>query len=81
MSDVLNGVCALDVVKSTFDFNIGKYPLSGPDNMRTPWYGLFREDTTAVVGNGSVYVVLKISRSAAQEYQWREARLFKGPLW
>jgi hypothetical protein len=54
MSDVLNGVCALDVVKSTFDFNIGKYPLSGPDNMRTPWYGLFREDTTAVVGNGSV---------------------------
>ena len=44
----------LESVRSEFDFNVAKYPLSGPDNMKTPWYGLFRDDTGNVVGNGSV---------------------------
>ena len=45
---------ALQAVKDTFDFEVNKYPLSGVDGMRTPWFGLFREDTLKTVGNGSV---------------------------
>ena len=45
---------AIQAVRDTFNFTVGKYPLSAPDNMRTPWYGLFREDTCKVVGNSSV---------------------------
>ena len=44
---------ALDKVKETFDFSVDKFPLSGPDGMSTPWYGLFRSDTGTVVGPGS----------------------------
>lgn len=32
-------------VRDTFQFNILKLPLQGPDNLRTPHYGLFRSDT------------------------------------
>lgn len=41
-------------VMGSFDFSIGKFPLAGPDGLRTPWYGLFRSDTGEVVGTGSV---------------------------
>ena len=44
---------ALDRVKEVFDFSVDKFPLSGPDGMSTPWYGLFRSDTGTVVGQGS----------------------------
>jgi hypothetical protein len=41
-------------VQSAFNFTVDKYPLAGPDGMRTPWYGLFRSDNAEVVGSGSV---------------------------
>lgn len=34
-----------DQVRNAFPFTVDKYPLSGPDGMRTPMYGLFRSDT------------------------------------
>ena len=37
-------VSAVDVVRSTFNFSVDKFPLSGPDNMPTPYYGLFKSD-------------------------------------
>lgn len=40
-------------VKSIFDFSVDKLPLSGPDNIKTPCYGLFRSDTGAFVGSGN----------------------------
>ena len=42
------------VVENAFNFNVIKMPLSAPDNIRTPYYGLFRDDTSECVGNGSV---------------------------
>jgi hypothetical protein len=42
------------VVRDAFNFSVDKFPLSGPDNLRTDWYGLFRSDTNAPVGSGSV---------------------------
>lgn len=45
---------ASDIVRDTFNFSVDKFPLSGPDGMRTPWYALFRSDTQQPVGNGSV---------------------------
>ena len=44
----------LEQVASRFDFSVDKFPLSGPDGMSTPFYGLFRSDTSAVVGSSSV---------------------------
>jgi hypothetical protein len=41
-------------VQEAFDFTVDKFPLSGPDGMRTDWYALFRSDTESTVGNGSV---------------------------
>jgi hypothetical protein len=32
-------------VRSAFDFTVDKFPLFGPENMRTDQYGLFRSDT------------------------------------
>ena len=43
-----------NIVEKSFDFNVEKWPLAGPDNMKTPYYGLFRDDTSECVGNGSV---------------------------
>lgn len=43
-----------DRVRSAFNFTIDKFPLSGPDGMRTPFYGLFKSDTGTAVGYGSV---------------------------
>ena len=47
-------VSAADQVRSAFDFTVDKFPLSGPDGMRTPWYAMFRSDSNEVVGEGSV---------------------------
>lgn len=41
-------------VREAFNFSVDKFPLSGPDGMTTPWYGMFRSDNFEVVGNGSV---------------------------
>lgn len=48
-----------DHVKSKFNFNVQKFPLSGPDGLTTKrddgcLYGLFRDDTGQRVGNSSV---------------------------
>lgn len=37
-------------VRGKFNFSVNKFPLRGPDNMHTPFYGLFRSDTMEVVG-------------------------------
>lgn len=41
-------------VSAKFNFSVDKFPLSGPDNMKTPLYGLFRSDTNQLVGSSSV---------------------------
>lgn len=38
-------------ISDAFPFTVEKFPLSGPDNMRTPHYGLFRSDNQKCVGN------------------------------
>ena len=40
MSSVSNSVS--DKIRSTFNFSVDKFPLSGPDGMSTPLYGLFQ---------------------------------------
>jgi hypothetical protein len=47
-------VNVLETVKNRFAFEVQKFPLSGPDNMRTEWHGLFRNDNLKPVGSGSV---------------------------
>ena len=42
-----------DRLRASFP-TVEKFPLSGPDGMTTPWYGLFRSDTGETVGPGSV---------------------------
>ena len=47
----------LDQITESFNFGVSKLPLSGPDNMVTPCYGLFRDDRTdasAFLGSSSV---------------------------
>ena len=43
-----------EIVAEKFNFSVDKFPLSGPDNMKTPFYGLFRSDTLDVVHDASV---------------------------
>jgi hypothetical protein len=43
-----------EFIRNAFDFSVIKLPLSGPDNMKTPWYGLFRDDLGESVGGSSV---------------------------
>ena len=45
---------ASETVREAFNFQVMPYRLSGPDNLRTPWYGLFRSDNGQPVGSGSV---------------------------
>ena len=45
-----------DKIRSEFNFEVNRLPLSGPDNMPTDWYGLFRSDSGKTVGPGSVSV-------------------------
>lgn len=42
---------AIDSVASAFNFSVDKFPLSGPEGMKTPFYGLFRSDNGESVGN------------------------------
>lgn len=65
-------------VRAEFDFSIDKFPLSGPDGLTTPWYGLFRSDNGKHVGSGSVtqrYVphqtddVVALVEAAAQAFE------------
>lgn len=51
---VVSSVSASDQVRAAFDFSVDKFPLSGPDGMRTPWYAMFRSDTGQPIGEGSV---------------------------
>jgi len=41
---------AIEKVRDTFNFTVDKFPLSGPDGMKTPFYGLFRSDNCQSVG-------------------------------
>lgn len=41
----------LDIVRAKFDFSVDKFPLSGPDGLKTPKYGLFRSDNGEFVGD------------------------------
>jgi hypothetical protein len=43
-----------DKVRAEFGFGVDKFPLTGPDGMRTPHYGLFRSDNGECVGRSSV---------------------------
>jgi hypothetical protein len=52
MTTIANNVA--DRVRAAFNFTVDKFPLTGPDAMRTPFYGLFRSDTGTAVGYGSV---------------------------
>lgn len=45
---------AVETIRNEFNFSIDKFPLSGPDQMKTEWYGLFRSDNCQPVGTGSV---------------------------
>ena len=54
MSNAIESASASEQVRNAFNFSIDKFPLQGPDGMRTPWYGLFRSDNGEVVGDGSV---------------------------
>jgi hypothetical protein len=50
-------VIATDIsahVRTRYNFTVDKFPLRGPDGMRTNYYGLFRSDTSESVGGGSV---------------------------
>jgi len=53
MSQVV-AVPVVETVKNVFNFSVDKFPLSGPDNMATGVYGLFRSDNNAFVGRSSV---------------------------
>lgn len=44
-------VSPLETVANHFNFGVSKFRLSGPDNMRTPHFGLFRSDTSECIGN------------------------------
>lgn len=43
-----------DQVRDAFPFSVDKFRLSGPEGLRTEWFGLFRSDTGETVGDGSV---------------------------
>lgn len=41
-------------VRDAFNFDVDKFPLSGPDNMKTDQFGLFRSDTGYIDGVKSI---------------------------
>lgn len=45
---------AIETVKAAFPFEVKKFPLSGPDNVPTPFFGLFRSDNFETIGSASV---------------------------
>ena len=40
----------VETVRAEFDFSVDKFPLSGPDGMKTDIYGLFRSDNSQFIG-------------------------------
>lgn len=53
----MSNIQASDVsasVRAAFNFSVDKFPLSGPDNMPTDQYGLFRSDTGYIEGVKSI---------------------------
>jgi hypothetical protein len=42
------------VIRQRYQFSVDRFPLSGPEGLRTEWYGLFRSDNGKPVGPGSV---------------------------
>ena len=46
----VNAETVAEIVKRNFNFSVDKFRLSGPDNMKTPFYGLFRSDDASSVG-------------------------------
>lgn len=44
----------LESVQDTFNFSVDKFPLMGPDNIKTPYFGLCRSDTMEWVSDQSV---------------------------
>ena len=50
MSTIITTSPIVDTVRNAFDFSVDKFPLTGPENMRTPHYGLFRSDNGECVG-------------------------------
>ena len=49
---------AIEKVRDTFNFTVDKFPLSGPDGMKTPFYGLFRSDNCQSVGTAVRVITL-----------------------
>jgi|694.fasta_scaffold00746_67 hypothetical protein len=43
-----------DRVRNEFRFSVDKFPLTGPEGLRTPHYGLFRSDNGECIGRSSV---------------------------
>lgn len=64
-------------IAETFNFNVVRMPLNGPDNMPTPHYGLFRDDNSECVGNAvsARYIphntedVLKLAEAASIAFE------------
>jgi len=57
LKGVKMNVSSVDVsasVRADFDFSVDKFPLFGPENMKTDQYGLFRSDTGYITGVKSV---------------------------
>lgn len=75
MNVVSQSVSSTDIIKDAFDFTVDKFPLVGPDNMRTPHYGLFRSDTRECVGRACAkrYVPHKTEDLVAIAEATREA--------
>jgi len=67
-----------ETIRNSFDFAVDKFPLSGPEGMRTPEYGLFRDDTGEYVTGRAVrkgYVphqtedVLALAEAATEAFE------------
>lgn len=54
MSIVIDSSNVSDSVRTAFNFTVDKFPLSGPDNMKTDQFGLFRSDIGYITGVKSV---------------------------
>ena len=63
-------------VRDAFNFGIQKLPLSGPDNLSTPVYGLFRDDTGDFIGsNGVTKRYTRIRQRMSVRWSMRVPRL------
>lgn len=51
METTLTADSVREQIAAAYPFTVDRFPLSGPDGLRTPFYGLFRSDTLAPVGN------------------------------